>query len=825
MDALPDLQRRKLALSLTPADEALLQQLCAHIGTAAPALLAGFEQRLAAFDEAQSPLPDSARLLLHETLPQVLDRLLSGALDADYGRERCRIGAEHAQMGISPVWYLGAYAHYLTHLMPQLEASGLPPTRAVQALLKAALLDLSLALDCYVTHRDANLAEMHDHHGALAHLPMATLVVTGELDIVYANPAFGGMFGTESALLRGLPLGHVIDTMPLQALVRQAMEADVPAQTLTLQATNGQASVPALVTVQRIRHQAADAAPVRMLLVMEDRRAQAQLTRDLFNAQTVAGIGTWQVQTPGMFELTPQAARLFGWTPGVPATLQDLLGCVHPEDRVRVEQEWHAALTTGRFREECRVHTSARIRWLELRGSLEADSTRRLIHAHGTVLDITERKRAEHTMERLAFYDTLTGLPNRTNGTMLAQRLLEHARAQQCGASVMYVDLDRFKDINDAHGQSVGDAVLLSVAHRLGGLCGPRDVLCRVGSDEFICVHLREPGEDPQLQGQRIAEAISTPVTVEHLTFHTSASIGVALFPEHGDEVEHLLQQANAAMGDVKARGGGVLLYTTALGERLQRRLALGARLAQALAQGELQLYYQPKVHLPSGELSGVEALARWHTSEWGWISPAEFVPIAEERGLVGALVEWGLARASADLRQWKAQGARRLPHIAVNVSAAQMMDERFPERALQIVRSHGAEPAQIDLELTESALMNDPDRARQIASQLVAAGFRLSIDDFGTGYSSLARLQGFPVAQLKIDMSFVRTMVSDSGSHAIVATIISMARALRLQTVAEGVEEESQAQALTQLQCDEAQGYLFAKPMPADALWEQWLR
>ncbi|MFT4243486.1 MAG: EAL domain-containing protein [Acidovorax sp.] len=450
----------------------------------------------------------------------------------------------------------------------------------------------------------------------------------------------------------------------------------------------------------------------------------------------------------------------------------------------------------------------------------------------GLIADLREREQltrdlldAQQRLEKLALYDTLTGLPNRAHGMAQAQRLLDAARQRGQRAAVLFVDLDRFKEINDTRGHAVGDQVLVAVARQCQRVLGSRGTLARLGGDEFMFTWVLTDGEAPLTLARRICGMLCRPMAVGDLRFEVGASTGVAVSPQHGDAVDELLQHADIAMYRAKAQGGGhSQLYDDGMGRQLQRRIALGARLEKALAEERLQLHYQPKLALASGALCGVEALARWHDAEWGWVSPAEFIPVAEERGLIAALGDWSLAAAARQWRAWRDAGVVQPPVIAVNVSAAQMMSEAFAEHALAIVQAHGVGPTAIELEITESALMHDPAKARRVASRLVEMGFTLSIDDFGTGYSSLARLQSFPVSRLKIDMSFVRGMLTDPGSLAIVTAVIGLAHALQLRTVAEGVETQSQKDKLHALQCDEAQGYLFAQAVPAADIERNWL-
>ncbi|WP_238707705.1 putative bifunctional diguanylate cyclase/phosphodiesterase [Comamonas testosteroni] len=472
-----------------------------------------------------------------------------------------------------------------------------------------------------------------------------------------------------------------------------------------------------------------------------------------------------------------------------------------------------------------RIQDGTSARWVDALGTIEHDVTGKPVRGYGTLLDITERKRTERRMEKLAFFDALTGLPNRFHGIDLAQRLLDIAGQRGQQATVLFVDLDRFKEINDSQGHLVGDDLLAEVARRCERTLGGDGVVARLGGDEFMFVRTLAEGNDTMALAHEVCSTLASPMRVDDLCFEVGASVGVALYPTHGHSVDELLQRADIAMYQAKTQGGGnCQLYDAQMGHRLQRRIALGVKLEEALAQSRLELHFQPKIALDSYALYGVEALARWHDEEWGWVSPAEFISVAEERGLIIALGDWSLDAAARQWRAWSSAGIAQPPVIAVNVSAAQMMSDSFSERALAIMRAHGVSPRCIELEITESALMHDPAKAKRVASQLVEQGFTLSIDDFGTGYSSLARLQSFPVSRLKIDMSFVRGMLSEPGSLAIVTAVIGLAHALKLRTVAEGVETQSQLDKLRDLHCDEVQGYLFSKAVPAAELARDWL-
>nr|WP_316904446.1 GGDEF domain-containing phosphodiesterase [Ralstonia mannitolilytica] len=320
-------------------------------------------------------------------------------------------------------------------------------------------------------------------------------------------------------------------------------------------------------------------------------------------------------------------------------------------------------------------------------------------------------------------------------------------------------------------------------------------------------------------------KALAEPLAINGRFFALKASIGIAFYPEDGRSAEELLKHADIAMYRAKASGGGYRFYRSEMGTDLARKLEIVHRLETALAAGRLQLHYHPQVHLPSGKIVGAEALSRWHDADWGMVSPAEFIPIAEERGLIGTLGEWALAGACRQVRHWQERGCPLPGRVAVNVAAKQFEDDDFVDRCLRIARESGAASSAIELELTESGMMRDPERAVEVTRALTSAGFALSIDDFGTGYSSLAYLKRFPVHKLKIDISFVRDMLTDRNDLAIVSAIVAMAKSLGLKTLAEGVEEAAQAEHLLALGCDEAQGYYFARPEPAEVFARRWLQ
>ncbi len=442
-----------------------------------------------------------------------------------------------------------------------------------------------------------------------------------------------------------------------------------------------------------------------------------------------------------------------------------------------------------------------------------------------TIADVSGQKIQAARIEQLAFYDVLTGLPNRALFIDRLEQTLVASKRHESHGAILFLDLDRFKEINDSQGHAVGDMALAEVARRLRSVSRQEETLARMGGDEFVLIAENIDAEAAVLIATQFCNALVEPLDLHGHAYVVGASIGIALYPADGETSEDLIKHADIAMYQAKSAGGGYRLYQAAMGADLAKRLTLAKRLRQALDGGRLQLYYQPQFDLGRGCVIGAEALLRWNDPELGWVSPAEFIPIAEERGMMNELGDWVLREACRQLNAWEADGMRFEGRIAINVSAIQMEDPGVVDRLLGIVQQARLSPDRFDLELTESSMMRDPERAVQVLELLGAAGFGLSIDDFGTGYSSLSYLKRFAADQIKIDISFVRNMLVDVNDHTIVTTIIVMARSLGLKTTAEGVEHEDQAAALRSLGCDHAQGYHFGRPVAAQVFGECWLK
>jgi len=429
----------------------------------------------------------------------------------------------------------------------------------------------------------------------------------------------------------------------------------------------------------------------------------------------------------------------------------------------------------------------------------------------------TQRQQAEERIQYLAHFDALTGLPNRTQMGDRAKYAIGLAQRNQGALALMFLDLDHFKDINDTLGHSIGDALLIKLAKRLRQVLRDEDTVSRLGGDEFI---LLIPGTDARGAAhvaQKLLDAIAEPCCIEHYDLNVTGSIGIALYPADGADLEALSRSADTAMYRAKQEGRhGYRFFTAEMQARSARHMQLVNALRHALERDQLHVHYQPQVSMQGERTIGAEALLRWTHPELGAISPAEFIPAAEDSGLILPIGEWVLRHAVRQLKLWMQEGLAPLV-MAVNLSAVQLRHPNLPSLVTRILDEEGLSPEYLELELTEGVAMHDPQGAIAVMNRLHERGVRVSIDDFGTGYSSLSHLKKFKVYKLKIDQSFVRDISTDPEDKAIVGAIINMAKSLGLQTIAEGVETAGQLAFLREQGCDEMQGYYYSRPLPAD--------
>ncbi len=445
-----------------------------------------------------------------------------------------------------------------------------------------------------------------------------------------------------------------------------------------------------------------------------------------------------------------------------------------------------------------------------------------LTHWVAFLRDVTLMKQQVSTLRHQAMHDALTGLPNRTLLFDALERFIDGARAQRSGLALMLMDLDRFKEVNDTFGHHFGDSLLKQVAFRLQNQVRGDNVVARLGGDEFAVILPRTA--DPHsaaITARRILNTLEQPFVIEGQVLEVGASIGIVLFPEHGSDARSLLRHADVAMYAAKQKQSGYSFHAQDGASRSPDNLALVVELRSAIEKNELELYYQPKLHLRSGLATRAEVLLRWNHPTRGQLSPALFIPIAEQTGLIRPVTDWLLDRAMEQCRRWQETGAPI--HVAVNISAKSLLDQDLPRKVQASLDRWEVDPRFLKIEITESSIMADPAHALAILSMLQSMGVRLSIDDFGTGYSSLTHLRELPIDEIKIDKSFVLGMTNSEADAAIVRTMIDLGHNLGKQVCAEGVENEETWRMLMDLGCDLAQGFFIARPMPGEALL-QWL-
>jgi diguanylate cyclase (GGDEF)-like protein len=433
--------------------------------------------------------------------------------------------------------------------------------------------------------------------------------------------------------------------------------------------------------------------------------------------------------------------------------------------------------------------------------------------------DITERKRAEMMLTHQARHDALTDLPNRY---LLSERLhsaLDSHAPRGGSMALLLLDLDRFKDVNDTLGHSVGDRLLTQVAQKLRLAVPAHATVARLGGDEFAVLLPGADETDAVAVARAVLGALARPIDIEGSILDVGGSIGIALAPDHGADAETLMRRADVAMYVAKRSGQGYAVYTSDEDAHRPDRLALVAELRGAIEQGDLQLHYQPKIELVTGRIVGMEGLLRWNHPLRGPIPPQEFVALAERTGLITSLSRWVLGAALRQQGLWRADGL--FMPVAVNLSMHDLHDSGLPDLVSQLLDQAGLPASVLEVEITESTLMADPERARTALTRLRDLGVRIAVDDFGTGYSSLAYLKELPVNELKIDRSFVRDVCAGGADLAIVESIVDLAHKLGLTVVAEGIEDAATRDVLARLGCDQAQGYYFARPMPADQITE----
>ena len=553
---------------------------------------------------------------------------------------------------------------------------------------------------------------------------------------------------------------------------------------------------------------------------------KAQAQHDNLRFRAVAGVGqefTYFCNLDGSYGYaSPSSVQLTGYHPqefyAKPGLMSQL---IHADDRERWEQHV-AGLEHGQLSDNLDlrlIHKDGHTVWFQHICGPVHDSRGRRVGMRAANIDITQRKEFEARIQRMAYYDPLTGLPNRRALNQEIEQLILKYPANENRFAVLFLDLDRFKHINDSYGHELGDALLVRLAERLHRCCQQRATISRFGGDELVV--LVPDVDNPRTAMDYAAElldSIERPFILDDRELYISGGVGVTLYPYDGRDAATLIRNADAAMYRAKqSRHTRIAFYSDELIDNIASFVSTENRIRRGLKEHEFVPYYQPQVDMHSGRIIGAEALARWHSHDRGLLSPTEFIPVAEETGLITRLGRSILSQACAQMLDWQRRGIR-LP-LSVNISGRQFNTPGFIDEVQGIIGESGIDPAQLELEITEQVFLEDMDEATDRLWRLRDLGVSIAIDDFGIGYSSLSYLKRLPFNTLKIDRAFTRDICDDARDVAILRAILSLSRDLRLNTVIEGVETEAQKKLLLRLGCDRAQGFLFHRPLPAAEL------
>ena len=556
--------------------------------------------------------------------------------------------------------------------------------------------------------------------------------------------------------------------------------------------------------------------------------------RRLSNAQRIGEMGDW-VWTVAADRIVPseQAWRILGMDVQRGAlALDELMASVHLEDRNRVSAAFdHARTHAEGFSTQHRVvRSDGTVRHVHQQVEVVEAVEGRALQLVGAIHDVTQRTDAEEQIRRLAYYDALTGLPNRLLFRQKLQTALDYAQRHAQKVALMFIDLDNFKRVNDTMGHTAGDELLQEVSARLIRSVRVLDAVSRIsafdsdgpsiarlGGDEFTVMISEVAGpDDAAAVARRLVNCLNEPIVVQGTELYVGGSVGIALYPDDGVDLDTLLKNADTAMYRAKESGKGSFhFYDPSMTERAMVRLSTEMHLRRAIERNEFVLHFQPRVDVATRRIVGAEALLRWHHPERGLVMPDAFIGLAEECNLTIPIGEWVLANVCRQLAAWRAQGMPEIP-VAINLAASHLREPLLPAAIAYALSYHGLPATLLEVEVTESVMLADPESSIRNALALHQLGVRMALDDFGMGYSSLSYLKRLPVSCLKIDQSFIREMTFDSSSAGIVTAVIAMAHTLGLAVVAEGVEQESQFEGLRERGCDEFQGFLFSPALPA---------
>lgn len=829
-----EIAERKRFLEFDEGDIAVLKGLHAELASGSEQFVEAFYEHMWQFPSLKAIIGDETLMTrLKETQSRYFESLTEGEYEDEYVLGRLEVGVVHQRIGLAPNWYIGAYRKYLAGLIELLAKTKPGDTEglavAVNALLKVVMFDVCLALDAYFHFEHQRLRESEERFRSLTDLSS---------DFVWEQDEhFRYTFRTSSASKDGIAsedfIGKTRWELPITGLSEEAwaahralLTAHQPFIDLEYQVRgkdgitrwHSTSGIPIFDSQGEFKGYRGIGKDISKTKAAEEALRLRERAIEASSNGIIMIKASRQEDNPIIYA-NPAFERMSGYSE------EEVIGrnsrFLFGDDLSQPEIE--------RLREATRKGTEAQVvvknyqkggtpYWISLSAAPVHDGEGRLTHFINVFNDVTERVNYEAELERQANHDSLTGLANRN----LLNDRLEHAMAlaERHGktVAVIFIDLDHFKDVNDSLGHAVGDQLLKDVAIAVSGCVRDVDTIARAGGDEFVLILAEAESEnDVMIAMGRVLSAVSGQYTVAGHELHVGCSIGASLYPRDGKDAGTLLRNADAAM--YRAKEGGrnrFLFYQEEMNARLGQRLSLETKLRHALERQEMLLHYQPQIALRTGAIVGMEALLRWEHSELGLVSPAQFIGIAEDTGLIVPIGEWVLNTACAQARAWREAGLPRV-RMAVNISARQFRHQGLEDSIRRALEGNRLEPDLLEIEITESMAMHDPEETIRLLEKIKAIGLRIALDDFGTGFSSLNYLKRFPIDVLKIDQSFVRGIVTDRSDAAIARTVIGLARSLYLQITAEGVETAEQAGLLHAWTCDDAQGYHFSRPLAAE--------
>jgi diguanylate cyclase (GGDEF)-like protein/PAS domain S-box-containing protein len=826
-----EVQRRKSFLEFTDDDVAVLLQVHDLLKNQ-EGLSNAFYLHLLDYPELRKFLPDIATVArLRKSLTKYFDGVTAGNYEHDYICNRLRVGVVHQRIGLEPKWYIGAYRKYLSELMPKLwELLHHKPEfflAAYDAVSKVVSLDMGIALDTYF-HAERQMVLQHQSYleEIIDGMPAGLAVVDNSYNVRSMNRMMQRMLGNlEDGQACMQSMREIISNPLLLEAMSQALLNGEPHHNLIVSVAsdaNNESERHFEFNIRRTRQ----AKENLLLLIVQDvtfqlqARIKLQESEEYFRlAFSQAAVGIAHLVSSGRItRVNRKMSEILGYTEDELRTLT-IQQITYTEETSRKDVLFEKLLT-GEINEYSRekqyIHKDGHSVWVSVAVSKMRDALGYQSYI-AVVEDISRRKQAEEKLIHMANHDALTGLPNR----LLMQGHLEQAilntQRTKRQVAVLFIDLDRFKNINDSLGHEAGDQLIMETGWRLSRTLRESDTVSRQGGDEFVIVlPVLSNIEDVGIVAKKILAAVSKPVSLQGQEIFPSASIGISIYPEHGQDVKILLKNADTAMYAAKTAGGNCFhFYRDGMGMKALDHLKLEGALQRALEREEFMLHYQPQVDIRTGEIVGVEALLRWHPRGGTMVNPADFISVAEETGLIVPIGEWVLAAACMQHKAWKNAGFPPV-RISVNLSARQFQRQDLATQIAQLLKDQDCTADWLSLEITESIVMENPEVAAETLHRLSEMGVHLAIDDFGTGYSSLSRLKRFPIDTLKIDRSFVRDINTDADDAMIVKSVIALAHNMKLSVIAEGVENANQLDFLSEHGCDQMQGYFFSKPVPA---------